>query len=112
MKPLLWDAINPITGTPFTFDDPNLFWGNPSYYLEPGDPGFVPYSTPSVRKPNKKTRNYMASNPTPLPIDELIAAGEDLCDGLNQHAVALGVTQNTFAKTRADLDALLAAVNA
>lgn len=25
MKPLHWDAINPITGTPFTGDDPNLF---------------------------------------------------------------------------------------
>ena len=38
MKALLWDAINPATGTPFTFDDPNLFWGAPSYYLEPDDP--------------------------------------------------------------------------
>ena len=53
----------------------------------------------------------MASNPTPDPIDELLAASEDMCDGINQHAVALGITQNTFAKTRADLDALIAAVN-
>lgn len=43
MKTLLWDAINPFTGKPFTWDDPNLRWGSPSYYLEPGDPGFVPY---------------------------------------------------------------------
>lgn len=112
MKPLLWDAINPFTGTPFTFDDPNLRWGDPSYYLEPGDPGFVPYTTPVVTKPKKKTRKYMASNPTPDPIDELIASGEDMCDGLDQHAVTLGITQNTPAKTRADLDALIAAVNA
>jgi hypothetical protein len=112
MKPLLWDAINPLTGTPFTWDDPNLFWGDPSYYLEPGDPGFVPYSTPAPPQPKTKKRKYMASNPTPDPIDELIAAGEDMCDGLSQHAVTLGITQNTFAKTRADLDALLAAVDA
>ena len=111
MKMLFWDAINPLTGTLFTYDDPNLRWGDPSYYLEPGDPGFVPYSTPAVPKPKKNTRKYMASNPTPDPLDELIAAGEDMCDGLNQHAVALGITQNTFVKSRADLDALLTAVN-
>ena len=112
MKPLLWDAVNPFTGTPFTWDDPNLHWGDPSFYLEPGDPGYVPYPNQVVTKPKHKKRNYMASNPTPSPIDELIAAGEDMCDGLNQHAVALSITQNTFAKTRADLDALLAAVSA
>ncbi len=42
-KPLFWNAINPFTGRPFTWGDPNLRWGSPSYYLEPGDPGFVPY---------------------------------------------------------------------
>lgn len=51
----------------------------------------------------------MSSNATPLALNELIAAGEDLCDGLNQHAVALGITSNTFAKTRAELDELIAA---
>lgn len=51
----------------------------------------------------------MASNATPLAINELIAAGEDLCDGLNQHGVTIGVSQNTFVRARADLDALLAA---
>ncbi len=60
MKTLFWDAINPFTGTPFTFDDPNLFWGDPSYYLEPGDPGFVPYpgqilSVPTTHTPKKHT---------------------------------------------------------
>ncbi len=50
----------------------------------------------------------MASNPTPDPLGELIASGEDLCDGLNQHAAALGITHNTFALSRADLDALIA----
>ena len=54
----------------------------------------------------------MASNPTPEPIGEFIAAGEDLCDGLNQHDAAIGIAQNTYALTRADLDALIAAQNA
>ena len=46
MKPLHWDAINPSTGQPFTWDDPNLRWGDPAYYLEPGDPGFVSCPVP------------------------------------------------------------------
>lgn len=49
----------------------------------------------------------MASNPTPRSLNELIAAGEDLCDGLNQHAVAIGIKQNTFAAARANLDTLI-----
>ena len=58
MKPLHWDAINPITGTPFCWDDPNLRWGDPSTYLEPGDPGFVPYpgfpiTSTSTQKPKR-----------------------------------------------------------
>ena len=59
MKPLHWDAINPFTGTPFTFDDPNLkFVNGLGVYLEPGDPGFVPYPVSSpiqTQKPRKST---------------------------------------------------------
>ena len=58
VKTLHWDAINPITGTPFTWDDPNLRWGNPSYYLEPGDPGFVPYPVPVPKPPAKKKKPF------------------------------------------------------
>ena len=57
MKPLHWDAINPLAGTPFLWGDPNLRWGSPSYYLEPGDPGFIDYVTTfpvQNLKPKKK----------------------------------------------------------
>ena len=96
------------------WDDPNFYWGDPSYLLEPGDPGYTPPLPPTPTKPKKpkKTRKYMASNPTPDPIGELTASGEDLCDGLNQHGAAIGIKQNTFAIVRADLDALIAAQNA
>jgi hypothetical protein len=47
--------------------------------------------------------------PTPTRYDELVAGGEDLYDGLIKHAAAIGVQQNTPAKVRADLDALIAA---
>ena len=43
MKIFHWGMINPITGTTFSFDDPNVQWGEPGFYLEPSDPGFVPY---------------------------------------------------------------------
>lgn len=58
MKTLTWDAINPITGTPFTWGDPNLRWGDPSYYLEPGDPGFVPYPAPAPKPAPKKPKPF------------------------------------------------------
>lgn len=67
MKPLLWDAINPFTGQPFTWGDPNLRWGDPSYYLEPGDPGFVPYGPPKVSPPKKRSKPKTPP-PTNLPV--------------------------------------------
>jgi hypothetical protein len=53
MKTLHWNAINPLTGEPFKWGDPNLRWGSPSYYLEPGDPGFVPYANTAPPPPEK-----------------------------------------------------------
>ena len=105
MRTTYWDSG-------LTWDDPNLYWGDPSYLLEKGDPGWVndPNSASYVPPSTKpKKRKYMASNPTPDPLNELITAGEDLCDGLTQHAAAIGIKQNTFAAVRAELDALIAA---
>jgi hypothetical protein len=79
MKPIHWDTVNPLTGRFFTWDDPNHRWGSPSYYLEPGDPGFVPYG-PTPGPPNLKkkkpfrrrkittpaTNNHNTSETTPL----------------------------------------------
>lgn len=66
MKPLLWDAINPFTGQPFTWDDPNLRWGSPATYLEPGDPGFVPYGPAKPSAPKKRSKPKTPP-PTNLP---------------------------------------------
>jgi hypothetical protein len=94
------------------WDDKNAYWGDPSYVLEPGDPGYLPPDPSPTPKTKPKKRNYMSSNPTPEAYGELLAAGEDLCDGINQHAVAIGLKQNTFAVARADLDAMIAGQNA
>lgn len=55
MKVLHWDAINPATGSPYTWDDPNLRWGDPSVILEPGDAGYTPPApVPATTKPKNK----------------------------------------------------------
>src|ERR1051326_7890728 len=40
----------------FSFDDPNNRWGDPSYQLEPGDPGYVPPALPINQPPTKRKR--------------------------------------------------------
>lgn len=73
MKPLHFGQINPLTGTPFRFGDPNLkFVDGIGMYLEPGDPGFVPYGPPpndfsSVERKSKPKKampksDYIKSN--------------------------------------------------
>jgi len=94
------------------FGDPNARWGSPSYVLEPGDPGYVPPPVPPIQPTKKKGRKNVASNPTPERIDELIAAGEDLYDGLNQDAVNINIKKNDPVTVRARLDALIATTNA
>jgi hypothetical protein len=40
----------------YLWDDPNLRLGDPSYLLEPGDPGYVPPATPINQPPTKRKR--------------------------------------------------------
>lgn len=102
MKTAKWDSG-------LKWGDLNLRWSDPSFILEPGDPGYVPPPVPPTTLPaTKKKRKYMASNPTPDRYDELAAAGEDLCDGLNTLGVTIDIKNNTYPLVRADLDALLA----
>lgn len=61
MKPLLWDAINPFTGQPFTWDDKNIRWSDPSYYLEPHDEGFIPYGPETVKPKPKRAAKFSVS---------------------------------------------------
>ena len=46
----------------FRFDDPNLHWGDPSYLLEPGDPGYVAPApaSPLPLKPKKRPHTMTA----------------------------------------------------
>ena len=92
MKPLLWDAINPITGTPFTWDDPNLRWGDPSHYLEPGDPGFVPYPVSSPAPTQKpKIRTMPKSDYMPTDDNGKASTFVLLRDNIGQFLATLGI---------------------
>jgi hypothetical protein len=49
----------------FRFDDPNSFWGDPSYQLEPGDPGYIntaPAAGASQPRKGTKTMNETPEN--------------------------------------------------
>jgi hypothetical protein len=55
-KPLYYGMLNPVTGKPFVYGDPNLFYG---YYLEKGDPGYVPYPEElAASKPEPKKKPF------------------------------------------------------
>ena len=105
MKTLFWDAINPATGLPFTFDDPNLFWGDPAYYLEPGDPGYVPYPSSNAQPTLKPKRNRMAKSDYIAQNDDLFAAQlQTFKTGIGAYATALGVTPAQITAQAADAD--------
>jgi hypothetical protein len=49
MVTLYWDSPNPLD----CWDNPNCRWGSPSYRLEAGDPGYVPWFPPGSSPPPK-----------------------------------------------------------
>jgi len=98
MRPLHWNEINPLTGTPYTYDDPNVRWG---FVLEPGDAGFTLYATaPISPKPKIKPMKRQLYYPT--------AAGQqiqwlnNLVAKLAGHAPVLGVSAPVCAACIAD----------
>jgi len=63
MKPVYWND-----GT--VWGDPNVYWGSPSYRLEPGDPGYVPVpGSDTFTQTTKKKKNTM-------PKQDYIAKGD------------------------------------
>lgn len=91
MKPLFWDAINPATGQPYTFDDPNLRWGDPSYILEPGDPGYTPVSPANPTHPTRPKKMKRQAYYPSRAADQIVWL-ENLRNKLAGHAPALGLT--------------------
>ena len=105
MKPITWDGINPNTGAPLTWDDPNLRWGDPSYVLEPGDPGYTPPTpTPppmhSTKQPKPTKMKHNTYYPTNVPSQILWLT--NFYNKLITHAPTLGIDTTVCAARVAD----------
>ena len=83
------------------FDNPNLIWGNPSYLLEPGDPGYVG-PIPSVNETKTKTKRMKHNNYYPSKQTDQINWLVNFYNKLATHATALGLTPAQVAAALAD----------
>ncbi len=96
MKPIRWND-----GT--RWGDKNVRWGNPSYRLEPGDPGYIP-DNPPPRPPMTNTRKFRGT------LSGLLLAGDQILAAVTDSAYSAAMTARLGATVGADLTALLAAV--
>ena len=97
MRPAYWDSSDPE----MVFDNPNLIWGNPSYLLEPGDPGYVPPAD-SATETKKKAKKMKHTKYYPLRVADQIAWLLNFADKLPNRATALGLAPATVTALVAD----------
>lgn len=88
----------------FYFDDPNLIWGDPSYQLEPGDPGYVPVPVATPVQTQKKTRRKNMPKSDYIHQNDAAFAGQLMTckDNLGGYATLLGVSTAQLATLAAD----------
>lgn len=84
MKTAYWDSG-------LCWDDPNLRWGNPSYLLEPGDPGYVD-PAPAVSETKKKGKKMKHNSYYPTKLADQIFWLVNFNLKIASHATALGLT--------------------
>lgn len=88
MRPLRWDD-----GT--RWDNINAFWSEPSYVLEPGDPGYrIPPPEPGTLSRQKNTPRNMSINTTPTNRVVLISLGHRIHAGQVTNAVSVGLMRH------------------
>lgn len=88
MRPIFFDD-----GT--RYDDPNAFFGNPSYVLEPGDAGYViPPPVAGAFSTSKKTNKTMSSNATPTNQNVLTALARRILAGQIAHGASVGLIRH------------------
>lgn len=94
MKPIKWDSG-------VKWDSVNTRWSDPSYILEPGDPGYVNTGpVPGETQPKKKQTAMSASNETPRNLKVLLALAHDLADGMTQLQATIGLHHHIDATLR------------
>jgi len=84
MKTIKFDAE-------FRLNDKNSRWGNPSYQLEPGDPGYVPDS-PQNKQPPKRSKKMKRTSWFPGRAADQILCLENFRNKLPSYGVTLGLT--------------------
>jgi hypothetical protein len=90
----------------FTWDDPNLRWGDPSYLLEPGDPGYVS-PLPTNLEPPTKTNRMRRNNYYPLrQADQILWLG-NFANKLTAYTTTLGLTAGQVTAIIADCNWLI-----
>ena len=73
------------------FDDPNARWGEPSYVLEPGDPGYVPPSIP-INQPPTKRKRMKRNTYFPIRQNDQVVWLVNFANKLPGYATALGLS--------------------
>jgi len=100
MRPLSWND-----GT--TWNNPNAYFGNPSYVLEPGDPGYVvPPPLAGTISPKSNPRRHMSSNATPTNRTILTALARSIHAGQLTHAASVGLLHHLAPGMKAAIDKL------
>ncbi len=97
MRPIFW-------GDGTRWGDPNVYWGSPSYRLEPGDPGYVdnpdfppPLPLTPIQPPTKAGRKTMATDYVPQSEENL----REWCDKqVSDLTEALATAMNATAAER------------
>jgi hypothetical protein len=90
----------------FKWDDPNSRWGDPSYQLEPGDPGYVPPPQPP-NQPPKKGKKMKRQVYYPTRVAEQIIWLENWRNKLPGYGTTLGLSTDQVAAAVADARWLL-----
>ncbi len=74
------------------YGDPNARWGNPSYVLEPGDPGYVVPAPAKQDSAKRKTKGHiMSSNITPTSRNVLLALAGRMHAGQVTYGATVGL---------------------
>ena len=80
----------------YHWDGPNLRWGDPSYLLEPGDPGYTP---PAYRKKKMPKIDYIKKSD-----DEFAAQLNTYKNNLGSYSTTLGVSAAQVTAQAGDAD--------
>jgi hypothetical protein len=79
----------------FFWDDPNSYWGDPSYQLKPGDPGYVNTAPATGGDQPRITRKTMSTNETPRNQKILLSLGKQMKDGATTLQAIIGLHHHT-----------------